>query len=88
MRVAGLRHDEVPAVLQKGEVVIPRGGMGGREGSNHTSIGSIQIRVEDGKAQMDGGQRTELGKRLTYAVQEEIVKQQRPGGLLAGTARR
>ena len=33
----------------------------------------------------DGGQAEELGSMLAAAVQAELVNQQRPGGLLAGT---
>lgn len=84
--IAGLMPGEVPAILQRGEAIIPRGGIGGREGSTHIS-NHIQIRVEDGKAQMDGGQRTELARHIITTVQQQLVLEGRPGGILYNQAR-
>lgn len=83
--VAGLKPGELPAILQRGEVVIPRGGVGGREGSAHTNIGSINIRVDDQGKAMDTGQKTALSREMVAAVEQVIVRNQRAGGLLANT---
>jgi len=56
------------------------GGMGGREGSMHQT-NNVSIKVEDGRV-TNTGDRTALARNITAAVQEEIVRQQRPGGTI------
>jgi hypothetical protein len=46
---------------------------------------SVNVDASGSAVQGDGGQAEELGGMLAAAVQAEIVNQQRPGGLLAGT---
>jgi TP901 family phage tail tape measure protein len=63
--------------------VIPNGGFGG--GSTN-----IVVNVDasgNSNVQGDQAQAKQLGVAVSAAVQAELVKQQRPGGLLAGTRR-
>ena len=63
--------------------VIPNGGFGG--GST-----SVVVNVDasgNSNVQGDQAQAKQLGVAVSAAVQAELVKQQRPGGLLAGTRR-
>ncbi|NRP22385.1 hypothetical protein LPJGGPFB_05644 [Ensifer adhaerens] len=79
----GLMPDEFGAVLQKGEVVIPRstvrrGGMG-----NTTSISNdIKIDVATGLVTANSEDARDLGNRINVAVQAVLVAESRPGGLL------
>jgi len=45
----------------------------------------VNVDASGSAVQGDGGQAEELGSMLAAAVQAELVNQQRPGGLLAGT---
>lgn len=65
--VAGLKHDEVPAVLQRGEVVLPRGYSGGGGGggdvhiqlfTNIDATGAYPESIEDIKAALARQQAT------------------------------
>ena len=62
--------------------VIPNGGFGGST--------SVVVNVDasgNSNVQGDQAQAKQLGVAVSAAVQAELVKQQRPGGLLAGTRR-
>ena len=62
--------------------VIPNGGFGGST--------SVVVNVDasgNSNVQGDQAQSRQLGIAVSAAVQAELVKQQRPGGLLAGTRR-
>lgn len=62
--------------------VIPNGGFGGST--------SVVVNVDasgNSNIQGDQAQAKQLGVAVSAAVQAELVKQQRPGGLLAGTRR-
>ncbi len=55
---------------------------------NHAMGGAnvvVNVDASGSAVQGDGGQAEELGSMLAAAVQAELVNQQRPGGLLAGT---
>ena len=55
---------------------------------NHEMGGAnivVNVDASGSAVQGDGGQAEELGSMLGAAVQAELVNQQRPGGLLAGT---
>jgi TP901 family phage tail tape measure protein/lambda family phage tail tape measure protein len=78
----GLVGDEMPIIARKGEGVFTPEQMSKMGGV------TINITIEaGGAASVDPGgsgpQLQELGRRITGIVTEEIVKQQRPGGLLS-----
>jgi len=52
---------------------------GGNGGANVT----VNVDASGSKVQSDGGQANQLGKAIGLAVQQELIKQKRPGGLLA-----
>ena len=61
--------------------VIPNGGFGGS-----TNV-VVNVDASGSNVQGDQAQAKQLGVVVSAAVQAELVKQQRPGGLLAGTRR-
>lgn len=61
--------------------VIPNGGFGGS-----TNV-VVNVDASSSNVQGDQAQAKQLGVVVSAAVQAELVKQQRPGGLLAGTRR-
>jgi tape measure domain-containing protein len=86
--VAGFAPGEVPAILHKGEVVIPKGAVGkGKVGGDTINNNQkISISVDNkGNALVKQGGETRLGRDLQYAVEEVIARNQRAGGLLQGT---
>lgn len=85
--VAGFAPGEVPAILHKGEVVIPKGATAqSANNDNRTFNNNVAIKVDSqGNAVITKDEGVGLGKRLNLVVQEEIARQQRAGGLLAGT---
>ena len=60
--------------------IVPGGGMG---------TTNVTVNVDAGGSSVEGdqAQAKQLGVAVSAAVQAELVKQQRPGGLLAGTRR-
>jgi phage-related minor tail protein len=62
--------------------VIPNGGFGGG-----TTNVVVNVDASGSNVQGDQAQGKQLGLAVSAAVQAELVKQQRPGGLLAGTRR-
>ena len=74
-------------VGEKGpELFVP--GSSGNIVPNHAMGGTnvvVNVDASGSAVQGDGGQAEELGSMLAAAVQAELVNQQRPGGLLAGT---
>ena len=71
-----------PEVFMPGRsgTIVPGGGMGGT---------NVTVNVDAGGTSVEGdqAQAKQLGVAVSAAVQAELVKQQRPGGLLAGTRR-
>lgn len=65
----------------RGGSIIPNGAMGGG-----TSV-VVNVDANGSSVQGDQGQSRQLGVVISAAVQAELVKQQRPGGLLASTRR-
>ena len=61
--------------------VIPNGGFGG------TTNVVVNVDASGSSVQGDQTQGKQLGLAVSAAVQAELIKQQRPGGLLAGTRR-
>ena len=60
--------------------IVPNGAMGGTNVTVNVDAGGTSV-------QGDQAQAKQLGVVVSAAVQAELVKQQRPGGLLAGTRR-
>jgi len=70
------------------EAVLPlRRGRGGRLGveTSGGGVGSVTVNVDATGSAVEGddAQASQLGKAIGVAVQQELVKQKRPGGLLA-----
>ena len=71
------------------EAIMPlRRGRGGRLGVEASGGGATTVNVSvdasGSSVQGDSAQASQLGKAIGLAVQTEILKQKRPGGLLAG----
>ena len=77
--VVGEKGPEVFTPSRSG-AIVPNDQLGG----GSTSV-VINVDASGSSVQGDGGQAEELGSMLAAAVQAEILNQQRPGGLLAGT---
>jgi tape measure domain-containing protein len=71
-----------PEVFMPGRsgTIVPGGGMGGTNVTVNVDAGGTSV-------QGDQAQAKQLGVAVSAAVQAELVKQQRPGGLLSGTRR-
>jgi lambda family phage tail tape measure protein len=94
--IAGLQADEVPVVLRKGEEVLteddPRHRYNRKAGSAKAEGGGVNVSVSvtvnngksEGSVQADSVQGKQFGQAISQAVQQEILKQKRPGGLLHG----
>ena len=70
------------------EAILPlRRGANGRLGveASGGAMGNITVNVDAAGSSVEGdaGQANQLGKAIGIAVQQELVKQKRPGGLLA-----
>ena len=70
------------------EAIMPlRRGSNGKLGveASGAGIGNITVNVDASGSSVEGdaGEANELGKAIGVAVQQELVKQKRPGGLLA-----
>jgi phage-related minor tail protein len=66
----------------RGGSIIPNNALGG----GGTSV-VVNVDASGSSVQGDQAQGRQLGVAISAAVQAELVKQQRPGGLLAGTRR-
>ena len=71
------------------EAIMPlRRGRGGRLGveTSGGGVGSVTVNVDASGSAVEGdnAQASQLGKAIGLAVQQELLKQKRPGGLLAG----
>ncbi|WP_427501384.1 hypothetical protein ACQE3E_06695 [Methylomonas sp. MED-D] len=82
---AYIKPDEVPAILQKGELVLSRRQVAGMAGGG--SGGDIQINtsvtVTNSGSNMDAARGQALGNAIEAKFRELIVDEKRPGGLLA-----
>ena len=69
------------------EAILPlKRGRGGRLGVESSGgVGNVVVNVDasGSNVQGDNAQASELGKMLGASIQAELVKQKRPGGLLA-----
>jgi predicted nucleic acid-binding Zn-ribbon protein len=80
----GLLPGEFPAILQRGETVIPKGTAraGGGVGNKQTYNNDITIDVATGMVTANNDDARTLGRRIDTAVQAVLVRESRPGGLL------
>jgi len=69
--VAGLRHDEVPTILQRGEVVIPRGAARGGSSINVQVINNAPVDVKTEKRQDANGM-----EQLLLMIDQRIDQKQ------------
>ena len=65
-----------------GGSIVPNNALGG----GSTSV-VVNVDASGSSVQGDQAQAKQLGVAVSAAVQAELVKQQRPGGLLSGTRR-
>ena len=69
------------------EAIIPlkrgKGGRLGVEGGGGTTTVNVSVDAKGTKVEGDGQQMDRLGRLLGSAIEAELVKQKRPGGLLA-----
>jgi hypothetical protein len=74
---SGLAADEFPAILQRGERVIPRGGSAG------VSV-SVMVNMQTGEVETAGNEddARQLGNLIGVTVRQVLIDEQRPGGLL------
>ncbi len=89
--MAGLKPNEVPAILQRGEMVIPRNQVGSMGGSNISNAFNVTVQVSGGTGgAQDGSGAEKIGKevatQLEMMVTGVIQKQMRPGGMLSQKA--
>jgi len=78
--LVGERGPELFVPSQSG-TIIPNNQISGGGSTNIV----VNVDATNTEVEGDGGQAEELGTMLAAAVQAELVNQQRPGGLLAGT---
>ncbi len=78
----GLASDEFPAILQKGEIVIPKN-LARQPASNSGNVyfGDVTVNA-DGGVVASTAQGKALGEFLNKAMAQFVVKERRPGGLL------
>lgn len=83
--IAGLRPDEVPAILQRGEEVLTADDP--RHSRNGVGMGGVNISVNVSGADGSKGEQGGAGKQLARMVEDTVnrwaVTQSRPGGILA-----
>ena len=62
----------------------PNGRLGVESSGGGTTNVNVNVDASGSSVQGDSSQASQLGKAIGAAVQSEILKQKRPGGLLAG----
>ena len=69
------------------EAIMPlkrgKGGRLGVEGGGGSTTVNVSVDAKGTKVEGDGKQMAQLGRMLGSAIEAELVKQKRPGGLLA-----
>lgn len=86
LHAGGLAADEVPAILQRGEGVFTEAQMralGRAAAGGPTVIVNVSAGGGSGVEVQGAGRANELGRAIGSAVREVILREQRPGGLLA-----
>src|SRR5262249_42646670 len=84
--IAGLRPGEVPAILQRGEVVLPKALTGSASYGNNTvynqqSLGDVNIDMA-GRVTATNDQAQKFGEDIQKYIEIKLVKESRRGGLL------
>ena len=77
--VVGERGPELFVPTSKG-TIIPNGGFGG---DSITNVITVNVDAKGSSVQGQDAEGNELGQQIAIAIQSEIVKQKRSGGLLA-----
>jgi tape measure domain-containing protein len=82
--IAGLKPDEVPAILQRGEEVLTRDDP--RHSGNAAGIGGVNISVNVSGAEGGAGRMSSAGQQLAELCKQTVnqwaITQSRPGGIL------
>ncbi|MDX0230241.1 hypothetical protein GOC14_06730 [Sinorhizobium meliloti] len=85
---SGLFPGEFPAILQRGEMVIPKNmvgksAAGGYVDNSSTSLGDINIDMsQTGMVAANSDAAKQFGVNVQKLIQAEMVRESRPGGLL------
>jgi len=79
--LVGERGPEIFTPKSSG-TVIPNNMIGGGGGGDITNI-TVNVDANESSVEGDTGQSQALGRQLATAIQTELIKQKRPGGLLA-----
>ncbi|MDX0506248.1 hypothetical protein GOD80_25865 [Sinorhizobium medicae] len=82
--VVGLNPGEVPIIAQRGEIVLPKGALkrqGGNIDNSKTYLGNVNIDM-GGTVAAGNDQAKQWGIRVQKIIQQEMVRESRPGGLL------
>lgn len=80
------RYNEAVIPLPDGKSVpVDLGGMSGGGGSPVNVV--VNVDAKGSTVEGDESKANDLGRAISVAVQSELIKQQRPGGLLASTRR-
>ena len=77
--VVGERGPELFVPTSKG-TIIPNGGFGGQ---STTNVITVNVDAKGSSVQGSDAEGNELGQQIAIAIQSELVKQKRSGGLLA-----
>lgn len=81
------RYNEAVIPLPDGKSVpVDLGGMSGGMSSSPIMV-NVSVDAKGSTVEGDENRANDLGRAISVAVQSELVKQQRPGGLLASTRR-
>lgn len=85
---SGLRHDEFPAILQKGEEVIPKN-MVGRGGASVVMPITVNVNASDSSGSSDGDRKfgEEVARQIESMVDMRIQKALSPQSLMRRSAR-
>lgn len=82
--IAGLKPDEVPAILQRGEEVLTRDDP--RHSGNAAGMGGVNISVNVSGAEGGAGRMSSAGQQLAELCKQTVnqwaITQSRPGGIL------
>lgn len=82
--IAGLKPDEVPAILQRGEEVLTRDDP--RHSGNAAGMGGVNISVSVSGAEGGAGRMSSAGQQLAELCKQTVnqwaITQSRPGGIL------